>query len=215
MPAIDTVELTPEDDAIFPEEFLDGSRIHRVEIIDRTDMRTESVGTPTSDEGDFADREFFPYCLDLIGIPDDRRAIGLMKVTKHFCPYSRIGYTDRHRNPDIMIDRHLEIMGELFILIGYTTHGGEGLIDRKYFELSETGREIAHKSLGYFTVEGVIRMLLHEVFSDDTFRFPKGSSHTYTETFRLIARGYRDLISYDNRLSLQTRISQDLTRCIK
>ena len=215
VPGVHAVELTPEDDAIFPEEFLDISRVHGVEIIDRTDMDSESIRTPTSDEGDFADGQFFPEFLDFIRIPDDRCSVWFTQIAKHLGSYSSIGYPYRDRDADIVIDRHLEVMSELFILRCHTTHGGEGLIDRKYFELSEASFEISHETLGYFSIEGMVGMLLYEVFSYDAFCLPKWCPHTDTKALCLIARRDRDLISDDDGFSLETWVSQDFARCIK
>lgn len=114
-----------------------------------------------------------------------------------------------------MIDRHLEVMGELFILRSHTTHGGEGLIDREYFELAEASFEVSHEALRYFSIKGMVWMFLHEVFSDYALCFPERCPYADAETLCLIARSDRDLISYDNRLSLQTGVPEHFARCIK
>ncbi len=114
-----------------------------------------------------------------------------------------------------MIDRHLEVMGELFILRSHTTHGGEGLIDREYFELTETSGEVSHEALRYFSIKGMVRMFLHEVFSDYSLCLPKWCPYPDAETLCFIACRDRDLISYDNGLSFQTGVPEHFARCIK
>lgn len=215
LPRIDSMELTPEDDPIFPEELLYRTRIHGIKIIHRPDMCTEAICVSSSDEGHFADRQFFPENFDLIRIPDDGRAVGFVEVTEHFGAEASIRYPDRYGDTDIVVDRHLEVMGELFILARHTTHGGESLIDRKYFELAETYSEISHETFRYFSIKGMVWMFLHEVFSDYALCLPKWCPYADAETLCLIARCDRDLISDDDRFSFQARIPEYFARCIK
>ena len=93
-PSVDSVEFTPEDDAVFPEEFLYRTRIHGIKIIHRSDMCPEAVSIASPDEGDFSDRQFFPESFDLIRIPDDGRAVGFVEVTEHFGAEASIRYSD-------------------------------------------------------------------------------------------------------------------------
>ncbi len=210
-PGVDSVELEPEDDAIAPEELRDISWIECIVIIDSAYIRTEPLGTPTTDEGDLPDRESTPYRLDILTIEFDGRPIGLPEVSEHLRADTSRRYPDRYRDPDISVDISLEALSESPILTRHTGHFGEGLIDREYFELAQTTREIRHETIGDRAVVGMVGEFFYKlVFSYHPLRFPEWCPDSYPEALGLIARSHRDLISDEDTLALQTRIAQSL-----
>lgn len=115
-----------------------------------------------------------------------------------------------------MIDISLESLCEYLIVIRHTTHTRECLIDREYLEFPETSREIPHESLRYLSIVDVVWDFFHEFSSrDHLLCFPERSPHADTETLRLIARSDRDLISDEDTLAFELRVSQDFAGCIE
>jgi hypothetical protein len=210
------MELEPEGNSTFPEEATDFVRIHRVVVIDGLYTTSETLCISTTDVRDFPNRKSPIYGFYLFAIPYNRRTIGLVEVSEHLRPDTRRRYTDGYWHSDIVVDISLEVFGEYFIVIRHPIHTREGLIDREYFELPETGLEIAHESLRDFSVILMIWESLHELSSrDELLGFPERSSDTDPETLRFIACSYRDLITDEDTFALELRISEYFTRSIK
>ena len=215
-PGVDPMEFTPEDDPTLSEESRYMSRIERVVVIDGSDPGSESLCIPTSDEGDLTEGETLVDLLDLFPIPDDRRPIRLMQISEHLRSDTSRRYPDRDRDTDISVYIRLECLCESDVFICHTSHLCECLIDREDLELAETGCEILHESIRDRSVVVMIGEFLDEFASwDHFFCFPKWGANTDPETLCLIARRDRDLISDEDIFARETRISEDLTRCIE
>lgn len=215
-PGVDSMEFEPEDDTIASEELRDISRIERVVVVYRAYTRTEPLSTATSDEGDLTDGEILPYCFYILSVELYSRPIGLMEVAEHLRADTSRRYPDRYGDPDISINISLETFGECLILTCHPGHFRESLIDREDLELPETSGEIGHETIRDRAVVRMIRKLFNKsVFSYYPLCLPEGSAHTDTEPLRFIARRDRDLISDEDTLALQARVTQGLTRCIE
>ena len=139
-----------------------------------------------------------------------------MEVAEHLRADTSRRYPDRYGDPDISVDIRLETFGECLILTCHPGHFRESLIDREDLELPETSGEIGHETIRDRAVVRMIRKLFNKsVFSYYPLCLPEGSAHTDTEPLRFIARRDRDLISDEDTLALQARVTQGLARSIK